>query len=339
MKQYLPIIFLIVLLVIFIPKPIDKESLDTSELEIATLAGGCFWCVESDLEKIEGVEEVISGYAGGIIKNPTYKQVSSGATTHTESVQVYYNPQITNYATILDTFWKTHDPTDNKGQFIDRGEQYRPAVFYHSQEQLIIATKSKTELEQQNIFNTSIKTEITPFTAFYKAEDYHQDYYKKNEAKYKYYRYFSGRDQFLEEIWNNHTKKKLTPLQFQVTHLDATEPPFDNAYWDNKEPGIYVDLTTREPLFSSHDKFVSGTGWPSFTKPINNHSIKEKEDNKLFYTRIELRSISSDSHLGHVFDDGPNNTLRYCINSASVDFIHKDNLEEKGYVEYLTSFE
>ncbi len=334
--KYLLVILFIFCAVVFIPKPIEKAQL-TDDLEIATLAGGCFWCVEADIEKVPGVIEVISGFSGGEEINPTYKQVASGATGHRESVQVYYDPTKTTYKTILDTFWKTHDPTDAEGQFVDRGFQYSPAIYYHNEEQQ--ETAEETKAFYQQYFNQTIATEIVAYSAFYEAEEYHQDYYKKNEARYSYYRYFSGRDQFVKETWENITFKKLTPLQYRVTQLDETEPAFDNEYWDNKEPGIYVDIIDGTPLFSSVDKFQSGTGWPSFFKPISEGAVVEKTDYKLVYPRTEIRSASSDAHLGHVFDDGPNDTLRYCMNSAALEFTHKDDLEARGYEEYLTAFE
>ena len=357
----------------FIPKNANSASKQSAAkvseksgiIETALFAGGCFWCMEHPFENQPGISKALSGYTGGEKQNPTYNQVASGLTQHVEAVEIHFDPEIISYNDLLQIFWRNIDPTDAGGQFVDRGKQYTTGIFYKNNQQKKSAEQSKTRLESKNLFNKKIITKIVPAGKFYPAEEYHQDFFKKNYIRYRVYRAGSGRDEFIKRIWGedreykisktmfngetvpklinigNKTKSKdhLTKMQFKVTQKNGTEPPFKNEYWDNKQPGIYVDIISGEPLFSSKDKFKSGTGWPSFTRPLVQENIIQKRDNTYNMTRIELRSKSADSHLGHLFHDGPKPSgLRYCINSASMMFIPVENLKKEGYEDFLTLF-
>ncbi|WP_219837214.1 peptide-methionine (S)-S-oxide reductase MsrA [Paenibacillus sp. R14(2021)] len=333
-----------------------NENANTST-DTAIFAGGCFWHMEEAFQELNGVLSVYTGYTGGQKENPTYAEVGSETTGHLESVEVHYNPDVISYDELLQVFWRNVDPTDKEGQFGDRGNEYQSAVFYTSDEQQKSVEASVKELEASKRFNKPIVTRIDAATTFYKAENEHQDYYINHSLSYKMSEMFSGRDGFLDKVWgkdrevkfsagqsydkdfNKEEKlKTLTKLQYNVTQNGQDETPFNNAYWDNKEEGIYVDIVSGEPLFSSKDKYDAGTGWPSFTKPLEPGNIVLKEHGSIF-SGVQVRSRIADSFLGDVFKDGPKPTgLRFCMNSAAMDFIPKADLEKRGYGAYAKLF-
>ena len=348
--------------------PVVKNSPplpESVEAKTAIMGNGCFWCAESDFEKISGVIDVVSGYAGGNGDNPTYEDYAQRG--YREVVQITYDPSQVSYSGLVEYLIKHGDPTDAEGSFYDRGDQYAPAVYYENDEEKNSALAVIAEVDAQHVFDKPIALAVILRVKFWPAEGYHQDYYKEKSIRYGYYRLRSGRDAFIKKYWGDNidisqsptamddsslwksykkpskedVQKLLTPLQYKVTQEDGTEPPFSNEYDTNKREGIYVDILSGEPLYSSLDKYDSGTGWPSFVKPIAPESVIFKEDNSFFSARTEVRSKYADSHLGHVFNDGPKDRggLRYCMNSAALRFIAKEDLSASGYQEFVRLFE
>ena len=343
------------------------ETAVTTNTRTMLVAGGCFWCVEADLEKLSGVIEAVSGYAGGSSENPTYEDYGKGG--HREVVEVTYNPSVVSFEEILIYAMKHMDPTDPNGSFGDRGVYYSPAFYYSNQSEKAVIDNLIKEVNANGPYDKSLAVAVESKPTFYKAEDYHQDYYKGTVSglKYKYYRAASGRDQFIEKYWGDDTspdlpwrnesgsnsawqnfvkpsdgelRDLLNEMQYKVTQKEGTEPAFQNEYHDNKAEGIYVDIVSGEPLFSSTHKFDSGTGWPSFSRPIDYDFVTEHQDYKLILPRTEIRSSIADSHLGHKFNDGPKELggIRYCMNSASLKFVAKADMEAEGYGDFLYLF-
>ena len=356
---------------------LTQEELEKNYSKIV-FAGGCFWCTESEFNHLEGVVTAISGYADSAKENPSYAEVGSGDVRAREAVLVYYNSASTTLNNLLAKYWRHIDPTDAYGQFADQGYQYTTAIYYTNDEQKLAIEKSKLETQDYidnnpKFLTKKIVTEILPYNNFYPAEEYHQDYKDKNPVRYELYRDGSGRNDFIKLHWQdgsttkvnrvenvssnlnenknvkswenfapqikNEKLKTLSAISLKVTQDSGTEKPFSNGnYNDNKEVGLYVDIVSGEPLFLSKDKYDSGTGWPSFVKPISEYAVTFHVDDGIFSTRTEVRSKIADSHLGHVFEDGPSDRggKRYCMNGAAMKFIPLTDMEKGAYGEYTS---
>lgn len=327
----------------------------------ATFAGGCFWCLEADLLHLPGVLSATSGYTGGHTPQPTYDEVCGGESGHYEAVRARFDPELVSYRALVDWFWGRIDPGDPDGQFCDHGPQYRTAVFVHDAGQEREALASKQALEELGALPRPVATAILPAGAFFPAEGCHQGYSLKNPRRYQQYRTGCGRDATLARLWGPRAadvlsgfasrlarrtppeaelRALLSPLAFRVAREDGTEPPFDNACWDEHRPGLYLDAVSGAPLFSSQHKFDSGTGWPSFFRPLIPGNLVLRADRKLLAPRTEVRAWHSDSHLGHVFPDGPAEMggQRYCMNSAALRFVPLAELEAAGLGRYAGLF-
>lgn len=310
------------------------------------LAGGCFWGVEAFLSKVPGVVHTEVGYANGNTENPTYEEVCSKGTGHAEAVYLRYNPHKVSLVELLNYFFKIIDPTALNRQGNDKGIQYRTGIYFKNTGDKKIIENYIDKLRP--LYKNEIVTEVLPIRNFFKAEEYHQEYLDKNPQGYCHIdislinsmkkevqvkvdesKYHKAEDELI--------KATLTKEQYNVTQKSSTEAPFQNTYWDNQKKGIYVDIVTGEPLFISNDKFDSGCGWPSFTRPIDDSVIEYHEDKNHGMNRTEVKSRVGSSHLGHVFEDGPSEKggLRYCINSASLRFIPLEEMSNSGYGEFV----
>lgn len=328
-------------------KTAKNQASDAPQKDIY-LAGGCFWGVEAYFERIEGVTVVTSGYANGRTDSPSYHDVIYKNTGHAETVRVTYDPARISLNTILQHFFRIIDPTTLNRQGNDKGTQYRTGIYSNDAQTQAEVAAALAELQTQT--DKPVVVENLPLINFYTAEDYHQDYLAKNPGGYCHVdlrlasKPLASEPQVPAYLTDNYQKPSadvlqriLTPAQYQVTQENATERAFSHAYDRFYEPGIYVDVVSGEPLFSSKDKYSSGCGWPSFTKPIHEQALTELEDLSYNMRRVEVRSRIADSHLGHVFPDGPRDRggLRYCINGYSLLFVPQEQMVEQGYADWL----
>lgn len=308
------------------------------------LAGGCFWGVQKYFDSIMGVVYTKAGYANG--QSPETDYYSIGNTGHAETVYVVYDEGVISLKKLISIYFNIIDPYSLNRQGNDVGTQYRTGIYYVDEKDKALIDEAVKSYEEKSHKETVL--EVEPLKNFTAAEEYHQDYLDKNPGGYCHIDLRNIPDKKPELNLEGYVKpsmkqlkSELTKEQFNISQQGETEPPFKNAYFNNREEGLYVDIVSGEPLFLSKDKFDSGSGWPSFTKPVSFSAIKSREDSSLFMKRVEVRSRASDSHLGHVFNDGPKEGggLRYCINSGALRFIKKEDLEVEGYKDYLKYFD
>ncbi len=316
----------------------DGSTDNMKESKDIYFAGGCFWGTEHFFSLVPGVLETEAGYANSKVAEPGYREVCTGRTGAAETVKVTYDPAKINLQELVGLYMLTIDPVSVDRQGNDVGTQYRTGIYYADSRQADCIDKALKPYRLR--YGDSFAVEVEPLANFYAAEDYHQDYLEKNPGGYCHINpklFDIARNADKPEVSNIILQDRLTPIQYAVTQKGATEPPFDNEYWDEHRKGIYVDVTTGKPLFSSSDKFDSGCGWPSFTRPIRDGIVTERRDLSHGMDRVEVRSTKGDAHLGHVFNDGPDDAggLRYCINSASLRFIPLSDMESEGYGEYV----
>lgn len=316
--------------------PNQSIDFDVDSLSEIYLAGGCFWGLEAYMERIYGVYDVTSGYANGVTENPSYEDLHYRYSGHAETIHVLYDPDRVPLSTILTYYFRVIDPTSLYKTVNGVVDPYRTGIYYTNEEDLaVIEQVIKTE---QMKYDKEIVVEVVPLKHYYLAEDDHQDYLEKNPGGYCHIDLTELENVVIDpqkypKPSDDILKEQLTDIQYAVTQEGQTESSFSNEYWDFFEPGIYVDVVTGEPLFLSNDKYKSGCGWPSFTKPITEDVVIYSEDTSFNMIRVEVRSRSGDTHLGHVFEDGPieHGGLRYCINSASIRFVPLDHMEEEEY--------
>ncbi len=314
-----------------------KALIEEKDLSTIYLAGGCFWGVEEYMSRIAGVYDASSGYANGTTENPTYSEVINNNTGHAETVKVVYDSSIVSLDELLVKFFLVIDPTSLNKQGNDAGTQYRTGIYYTDESEKAIIDMEIEKIQAEH--KDPIVVEVLPLENFYDAEEYHQDYLVKNPNGYCHINLNAYNQEELIEAEHyikpdeEEIKEDLSALEYKVTQEDGTEAAFSSPLDKNYDPGIYVDIVTGEPLFSSNDKYNSGTGWPSFTKPISEEVVVTLEDEGLFGGRTEVRSRVGDSHLGHVFTDGPkeHGGLRYCMNGAALKFIPYEEMTQEGY--------